>query len=420
MTSMPAPIPDHAPIRACTVSRDIQNFDLLIKDMEAELGDGWGDIAFADAPDFLDRPEARDLEFIAVAVGDADEANIAEIGEIVGAATRHDLRVLVIAERLSPIALHQLMRKGADDFVPYPLPEGALHEAIERFGRPRTAPPLPPARPAPADPTLPGLPRSGRDGLVLPVQGLAGGVGASTFAVNLSMELSIEARKSAGRVCLLDLDLQFGSAATYLDLPRKDAVFDLLSGIAAMDGDGFLQALQRYRNAFHVLTAPADILPLDIVGPDEINALIDMARSQFEFVVIDMPKTLVNWTEAVLNKSHLYFALLELDMRSAENARRVIRVLKSEGLPRERLRFALNRAPGFTDLSGRGRMRRLADSLDIDIGLRLPDCGKAVTKAGDHGQTLAETAARAPLRKEIRMLARSLQDFGTASAAAPQ
>ncbi|MBL3607967.1 AAA family ATPase [Rhodovulum sulfidophilum] len=413
MTSMPAPIPDQAPIRACTVSRDIQNFDLLIEDMEAELGGGWGDIAFAEAQDFLEQPEARHLEFIAVAVGDADAANISAIGEIVEAAKRRGLRVLVIAEELSPIALHQLMRKGADDFVPYPLPEGALHDAVERLRRAGSPAPAP-------DPTCPRLSRSNRDGVVLPVQGLAGGVGASTFAVNLAWELSLIAGEVGGRVCLLDLDLQFGSAATYLDLPRKEAVFELLSDIAAMDGEGFLQALQVYRNELHVLTAPADILPLDIVGPDEINALIDMARSQFDFVVIDMPKTIVNWTEAVINRSHLYFALLALDMRSAQNALRVIRALKSEGLPRERLRFALNRAPKFTDLSGRGRARRLADSLDIEIALMLPDGGRSVTEAGDHGLLLAETAARSPLRKEIRKLALSLHDVGTAAAAAAQ
>ncbi|MBL3568125.1 pilus assembly protein CpaE [Rhodovulum sp. BSW8] len=417
MTSMPASIPDQAPIRACTVSRDIQNFDLLIEDMEAELGGGWGDIAFDEARGFFDQPEAQDIEFIAVAVDDADEADIAAIGEIVRAAKQRGLNVLVIAEELSPIALHQLMRMGADDFVPYPLPEGALHEAIVRL---RQAPAAAFAPPAPADPAAPKLSRSNRDGVVLSVQGLAGGVGASTFAVNLAWELALAARKSGGRVCLLDLDLQFGSAATYLDLPRKDAVFELLSDIGAMDGDSFLQALQSYRSDLHVLTAPSDILPLDIIGPPEVNALIDMARSQFEFVVIDMPKTLVNWTETVITQSHLYFSLLELDMRSAQNALRVIRVLKSEGLPRERVRYALNRAPKFTDLSGRGRVRRLADSLDIDIEIQLPDGGKAITEAGDHGLTLAETAAKSPLRREIQKLAASLYDLGTAAATAAQ
>ncbi|MCE8457582.1 pilus assembly protein CpaE, partial [Rhodovulum sulfidophilum] len=67
-----------------------------------------------------------------------------------------------------------------------------------------------------------------------------------------------------------------------------------------------------------------------------------------------------------------------------------------------------------------GRARRLADSLDIEIALMLPDGGRSVTEAGDHGLLLAETAARSPLRKEIRKLALSLHDVGTAAAAAAQ
>ena len=38
--------PETAPTVACTVSRDISNFDLLIEDMEAELGESWGDLTF--------------------------------------------------------------------------------------------------------------------------------------------------------------------------------------------------------------------------------------------------------------------------------------------------------------------------------------------------------------------------------------
>jgi pilus assembly protein CpaE len=47
--------------------------------------------------------------------------------------------------------------------------------------------------------------------------------------------------------------------------------------------------------------------------------------------VIDMPGTVVQWTETVLNAAHVYFALMELDMRSAQNALRLIRALKAEG-----------------------------------------------------------------------------------------
>ena len=37
MTSVANLHPDPAPIVACTISRDVQNFDLLIDDMEIEL-----------------------------------------------------------------------------------------------------------------------------------------------------------------------------------------------------------------------------------------------------------------------------------------------------------------------------------------------------------------------------------------------
>ena len=80
--------------------------------------------------------------------------------------------------------------------------------------------------------------------LALAVHGLAGGSGASTFATNLAWELA-SVTKEAPRVCLIDFDFQFGSAATYLDLPRKEAVFDLLSDAATADSDTLLQAIEK-------------------------------------------------------------------------------------------------------------------------------------------------------------------------------
>ena len=60
--------PEPQPIVACTISRDVQNFDLLIEDMEAALGESWGDLNFAEAVAFLEQPDAATLKFIAVAL----------------------------------------------------------------------------------------------------------------------------------------------------------------------------------------------------------------------------------------------------------------------------------------------------------------------------------------------------------------
>ncbi len=402
--------PELAPIVACTVSRDVSNFDLLIEDMEAELGENWGDLTFEDATVFLEQPDAKSLEFIAIAVDDQDENDLDMIGDLISQANNAKIKVILIAEEVSPVALHHLLRLGANDFIPYPLPEGELHEAIERLRQPETT-----TEAAVPDEMRNTLKATGNyDGVVLPVHGLAGGTGASTLAVNLAWELANIDKKKAPRVCLLDLDLQFGSVSTFLDLPRRETVYEMLTNTESMDSDSFMAALLTYGEKIHVLTAPADMLPLDLIEPDDVLRIIEMARTNFDYVVIDMPSTLVNWTETALSKAHVYFTTLELDMRSAQNALRFIRALKSEELPYKKLRFVLNRAPKFTDLNGKSRVKRLAESLDIDIEIQIPDGGKTVVQAGDHGVPLAETAAKNPVRKEFTKLAMSIHELNQA------
>ncbi len=120
MSAAPILNPEPAPIVACTVSRDVSNFDLLIEDMESELGESWGDLSFDDALLFLSQPDAENLEFVAIAVDSEDENDLTRISGIITTAKEKGVRVILIAEEVSPIALHQLLRLGADGFVPYP------------------------------------------------------------------------------------------------------------------------------------------------------------------------------------------------------------------------------------------------------------------------------------------------------------
>ncbi|MFT5786647.1 MAG: pilus assembly protein CpaE [Ascidiaceihabitans sp.] len=398
------PQPETAPIVACTISRDVQNFDLLIEDMETVLGESWGDLGFAEVLAFFGQPESDAMEFIALAMDDEDEENLVLMGEIITQAKSRDIKVILIAEDVTPASLHSLLRKGADEFVPYPLPEGELAQAIERV---RAA-----DIPAIAQPVGPSL-KSGeqKNGAVLAVHGLAGGTGATTLAVNLAWELAIIADDTAPSVCLLDLDLQFGAASTYLDLPRREVVYEMLSDTESMDEESFAQSLLTFEDKLEVLTAPTDMLPLDLVSSEDIARVIEMARSHFDYVVIDMPSTLVQWSETVLQESHVYFTTLELDMRSAQNALRFKRALQSEELPVEKLRYVINRAPKFTDLSGKSRIKRMAESLDISIELQLPDGGKQVSQGSDHGLPLATSAPKNPLRREIAKLAASIHQL---------
>ena len=414
MTSKATVQSDPAPILACTISRDVQRFDLLIDDMEQELGEAWGDLNFEDALVFLKQPDSTGMQFVAIAVDSEDESELNKMNDVIKAAKAKKIKVLLIANQVSPSVLHQMLKLGADDFVPYPLPEGALHDSIERLRKP--APVMPDGYDPDTGMFNPVFKAKGdRNGVILPVHGMAGGVGATTFAANLAWELALMPEAEGMRVCIIDLDLQFGSVATYLDLPRKEAVLEILTDTNSIDADSLIKSMLTFNDKLHVFTAPADMLPLEMITPEDIGRILDTAQANFDFVIVDMPSTVVAWTEAVLTRAHVYFALLELDLRSAQNILRFVRALKAEALPHDKVRYVLNRAPKFTDLSAKARVKRMAESLDIDIEVQLPDGGEQVTQANDHGLPIAESAGKNPLRKELQKLAKSLYDLNKAA-----
>ena len=213
------------------------------------------------------------------------------------------------------------------------------------------------------------------------------------------------------RVALIDLDFQFGSVATLLDIPRREAVFDLLTEPETLAGDTLSQAMTSYKSVLAVLTSPPEVMPLDIVNAEFIERMLRILQSRYDFIIIDLPKALTDWSASVLTQAETYFSLLELDMRSAQNLMRYLRVLRGEDLPGEKIQYILNRAPGFADLNGKTRVGRFSESLGIEVNILLPDGGKAVTQAGDQGEPMETAANKNPLRKEIKKIAGTLIDL---------
>ncbi|MHA3977712.1 AAA family ATPase [Halovulum sp. GXIMD14794] len=395
-------------IEIFVIARNVQEFPALVTDLDQELAGRWAPMELGGGEAALKAGAGSDLEIAIVAVSSDDESEIDAAVRVVQTARDHGLKVLLIVKDVSPAALHRLLKVGADDFAPYPMAEGALADSITQM---RTI-----VRQGVAEQQK-GKQRK-RHGLVIPVYGVSGGVGASTFAVNLAWELALLTKKTDKRVCILDFNFQYGSVSTYLDLPRREAIYELISDPDGLDHNALSSALTSYRTRLAVLTAPMDTLPLDIIAPEDIAKLIQIAQSSYDFVIIDMPQALVHWFDQVLRMSETFFAVMEVDMRSAQNCLRFLRALKAEDLPYEKVQFAINRAPGFTDMNGKARAKRLAESLGVEINIMLPDGGKAVASACDEGQPLAESAAKNALRREIKNIAQTIFDAVIADKAA--
>ena len=392
-------------VEALVVADDSEAFDELAHDLDVEFGAGqWELVSGDDAGAVLNAPNGADFAVIAVSKDEAE--SIEQMAALIRNAAEAGLMVVLVVGEISSRSMHRLLREGAKEFAPYPDTDGALPEAIGRL------------RLAKANNIEPGLPVPARKGRIITCYGAAGGVGASTFAVNLAWELCVNSRKGGGKVALMDFNFQYGSIATYLDVPRREAVYELVSEAANLDQTGLTQALSTYKDRLHVLTAPRDALPLDIVAPNDINAIINLAREAFDYVIIDLPQALMNWSEQVYEASDVFFVLMEIDMRSAQNVFRFLRTLKAEDMTLDRIRFVLNRAPGLTDLGGKARVRRVAESLGIQFAYMLPDGGRQVVNACDQGVPLMESARSNPVRKEIAKAAEAVMSLEQPAVAA--
>ena len=402
-------------LRACAIADELDEFDLLIDDLEDALGGQWGELTFAEAAPFMSQPEAAALEFAVIALADDSKNTLESARGIMKSARKAGLPTLLIARSIGPADLHGLMKGGASAFLPYPIPEGEFARAIVGLRRPAEANVrhMPVAAPKPQ-----AVQEPAHEAVVLPVQGLAGGTGATTLAVNLAWELASLEGGPKPRVCVIDLDIQFGAVATALDIERSDIVTDLLTDIDSMDEEAMSAAMKTYGDRLQVLAAPPEMLPFDLIGPGEVERLLELVRTKFDYVVIDMPSAVVSWTETVFNAAHVIFTPIELDMRSAQNAIRMVRALKAEGLPHDKMRYVLNRAPKMTDLGGRARVKRLSEGLEVQIDVLIPDGGRQISEAADQGEPLGIYLPKSSVRREIGKLAQQIHQTNTASVAA--
>lgn len=382
---------DAAAAEMLVVADSLSAFEGLSEELDAQFpGGGWSSVTPRALRKALDAaPPAHAL----IAVAGEERARLDEAAELVALCRGRGVGVILVVEGVPAAGVHRLMRAGAEDFLPVPVARGDLGESLERVTR--------------RGPAV-GKGGSDRQGLVYPVYGVAGGAGATVFAVNLAWELAQEGRKKDVRVCVLDLDLQYGSVATYLDLTRGSAVFELLSDLAGVDAAGFRAALTEADRRLSVLTAPAEALPLDFLAPEGLSRLLALARREFDVVVVDMPTAITAWTEGAITAAQRFWTVMEIDMRSAQNMLRFLRTVQAEELPVEKLDYVMNRVPGGLDLGAKGRVKKMAETLGIEYGIVLPDGGKAVLQACDHGSPLGAFAGGNALRKEIRKAARAI------------
>ena len=165
----------------------------------------------------------------------------------------------------------QAMRAGMREFLWKPFPPEQLSEILRRMARENTS-------------------ASSRAGRLVPIVGACGGVGTTTIATNVAVELGqLDNFNGNGRpkVAVVDLDFRFGQVAMFLDAQPTYTISELCDTPEHVEGQMIERVMVKHRSGIHVLAQPSDMDQADRISAGQTAGVLAALLEHYDFVVVD-------------------------------------------------------------------------------------------------------------------------------------
>lgn len=338
----------------------------------------WTDALSAD-------PNLQEVDLVVLEAVNSNSA-VEEFNIAKGACPKAEV-IMFAPPAATPEDVRRLFRAGARDVLGLPIAQDQLMSAM-------------------GDAIGPG-PMGDSNGFVLGVVKSAGGVGATTLAVNIAGHFANPPRGKRSdrldplRVALIDFDVQFGAAALALDIsPRKDLT-EILRAPKRLDAHFLDGVLERHRSGIRLLAAPQTAIPLDAVDSAVATSVINVAASTHDVVIVELPMAMTDWTGSLLRRADHLLLVSSVAVRSVAGARRTLDAAADLNVDSSRWSLAFNRLNSVLD--GNDIIDQAKRALGAPVIGALGE-DAAVRVAGDRGRMIWETAPNTRFAKDMRPL----------------
>jgi pilus assembly protein CpaE len=261
-----------------------------------------------------------------------------------------EMAVVLAFSRRPDASLRDIVRTGAVDLLQLPVDDKEVLAALERAlsmsvatepasAVTQDAQTSTVAIPAPLPP-----PPEPKTAHVFTISSATGGCGKTFFATNLAYFLT---NFTGQRVCIVDLDLQFGEVSTALRLRPKYTIFDALQRVED-DPEVLVNHIEDYtvthETGVHVLAAPRDPSEADRITPPDVSRILDAVKQRFDWVIVDTPPALTEIVLAAFDLSDELYVLATLDLPSVRNMSVFLGTVERLKIPQDNIRLLLNKA----------------------------------------------------------------------------
>jgi len=221
-----------------------------------------------------------------------------------------------------PSLLLEAMRSGVQDFLGKPVQPESLKDLLVRMAQDLNTKEFP-----------------SQDKLIV-VMGAKGGVGTTTVAVNLGVQLASFANK---RTVLLDFARPLGNVHLLLDLHPKFGVRDAVDSLDRLDSHFLAGLLTRHKTKLEILggtTQPEEWQSIDV---NVLDRVVNVTQNSFDIVLLDIGSQFsAEWAQ-ILRMARMILIVAEANVPSLWTLERRLLALKGFGISQERARIIINR-----------------------------------------------------------------------------
>lgn len=299
------------------------------------------------------------------------------IGEV--AIANPGVAIFAVSQSTEGSLILQAMRLGIKEFFPRPIDPAMLEEAVGKVASHRKD--------------------NRHNGKLITVTGTSGGVGATTIATNLAVELG---QLAPGKVTVVDLDFRFGQVATFLDVDPQYTLADLCQSAEQLETATINRALVHHNSGINVLSRPLHFAEADAITAAACVGVMSSLLQMNEYVVTDGPTRFDQGAQSVFALSDINIVAVQLLVPSVRNALRIVEAMRESGYNMDRTRLLCNREGRQ---SGHLSEKNVSETLGLPVFATIPDDWEMVSGAINLGEPLLMHSPKSKVRMSLQEIA---------------
>lgn len=241
-----------------------------------------------------------------------------------------------------------------------------------------------------------------------------GGIGKTSLAVNLAMEI---ANLTKEKVALIDLNMQMGDVTTFLNIDPSFDTSYVINNLDRIDESFLLTTLEQYnKTSLYVLADPPDIEQAEIITSEDISTLINVLRNVFSYIIIDTTSSFDSKTITALDNSDLILLVSIINLPSIRNCQRCFDLFKKLGYSKDKIKLIINRYMEADDI----KIEDVEEVLNHKVYFKIPNNYYTIINSINKGIPISDSAPGSNLSKSFKQLASILADYYTDNKNYPQ